>query len=92
MVFVHNFKGYKISYTRGAQKEFDRIDSIHAKSIKKKFEDMVEGLQNVDVKRLQGGNELFRLRVGNYRAIFEAHEHIITILIVAVSHRKDIYD
>ena len=37
---------------------------------------------------------LYRFRIGNYRAIFEANnEHIIRLLIILrVKHRKDAYD
>lgn len=94
MVFVHNFSGYNISYSRSAQKDLQKIDSMYAQKIKKKFQEMAHGLSNVDVKRLQGSNNnhIFRLRVGIYRALFEVHEKTITIYVVSVEHRKDVYD
>ncbi|MCL4361533.1 type II toxin-antitoxin system RelE/ParE family toxin [Candidatus Dependentiae bacterium] len=91
MTFVYSFKGYKLSYTKKAEKDLKAIDNQHSKKIEKKFKDMVQGLSNNDIKKLQGYN-IFRLRVGNYRALFEVHEKIITILVVSVEHRKDVYE
>jgi mRNA interferase RelE/StbE len=41
-------------------------------------------------KKLKGSEE-YRVRVGDYRVIYEIHEKTVVILIVRVSHRKDAY-
>lgn len=91
MVFVPCFNGYKVCYTHNAQKSLQSIDKMYAIKIEERLNDMVHGLPNVDVKRLQGEDQLFRLRVGMYRAVFEVHKDIITILVVAIDHRRDAY-
>lgn len=92
MVFISYFKGYSVEYSKHAKKDLKKIDPVYAKKIKELFEELVEGAQNLDVKKLKTSDDLFRLRVGRYRAIFEEHAHTITIYIVSVGHRKDIYD
>ena len=37
------------------------------------------------------GIEAFRLRVGNYRVIYEIHENIVTVVIIDIGDRKEIY-
>ncbi len=34
---------------------------------------------------------LWRYRVGDYRIICEIQEHILTVLVIDIDHRKDIY-
>lgn len=34
---------------------------------------------------------LRRIRVGNYRVVYEIHEQQVLILVVRVAHRKDVY-
>lgn len=91
MVFIPCFKGYKVCYTASAQKSLQSIDRVYATKIEEKLNDMVLGIPNVDVKRLQGEARHFRLRVGMYRAVFEVHESTVTVLVVAVDHRRDAY-
>ena len=35
--------------------------------------------------------EEYRIRVGNYRVLYEIHDDIITIIVIDIGHRKDIY-
>ncbi len=47
-----------------------------------------EGLTG-DVKKLKGSRNEYRLRVGNYRVIFELESR--TVMVYAIGDRKDIY-
>jgi mRNA interferase RelE/StbE len=42
-----------------------------------------------NVKKLKGSRNEYRLRVGDYRALFELEGRVVTVY--AVGHRKDIY-
>ncbi len=43
------------------------------------------------VKRLTGAENLWRIRVGQYRIVYEIHDDQLLVLVVRVGHRKDIY-
>ena len=43
-----------------------------------------------DVKKLKG-RDTWRIRVGNYRVIYEIHDRILKIIVVDLGHRKEIY-
>ena len=84
-------KGYKIIYSNIARKELAKIDQAYVIKITQKFQDLVNGSPNIDLKKLHGPLERYRLRVGIYRAIFEIHDKIVSILVITVGHRKDVY-
>ena len=42
------------------------------------------------VKRLQG-SPFFRFRFGDYRAVYSVMDNVLTIEVIEVGHRKDIY-
>lgn len=42
-------------------------------------------------RKLSGGTNYFRIRVGNYRIVYEIDEQEKTVLLYRVRHRKDIY-
>lgn len=48
-------------------------------------------MPNPDTTKMKGNNPFHRIRVGNYRIIYEIQEDVLLILIVKIGHRKDIY-
>ncbi|MGD1008271.1 MAG: type II toxin-antitoxin system RelE/ParE family toxin [Ignavibacteriaceae bacterium] len=82
----------KLVSTPHFEKQLDKLPDAAAKRIFNKLNDLVIDAANVDVKKLKGQNE-FRLRLGNYRVIFE-YQSIsgeVVILLKNVEHRKDVY-
>ncbi len=37
------------------------------------------------------GQDAYRLRVGDYRVLYEVHNHILLVHVLRVGHRKQIY-
>jgi mRNA interferase RelE/StbE len=46
---------------------------------------------NADVKKLAGYEDRYRLRVGDYRVIYDVTDKQLVILVVGVGHRREIY-
>jgi mRNA interferase RelE/StbE len=47
--------------------------------------------QDADIKKLAGYSDRYRLRVGDYRVIYEIADAQLIILIVGVGHRREAY-
>jgi len=47
--------------------------------------------EELDVKKLEGEEDLFRLRVGGWRVIFDRHDELKIIAIVKIKPRGDAY-
>jgi len=41
--------------------------------------------------KLQGGLALYRIRVGDYRIIYQIEDAVLVVLVVDVGHRREIY-
>jgi len=82
----------KLVSTSHFEKQLDKLSNTTAKRIYNKLNDLVMNATNIDVKKLKGENE-YRLRIGNYRVIFEYQslDREVVILLKNVEHRKDIY-
>jgi mRNA interferase RelE/StbE len=46
---------------------------------------------DANVKKLAGYEDRYRLRVGDYRVIYEIVDEQLVILVVGVGHRREIY-
>ena len=44
-----------------------------------------------DVKKLQGSDDLYRVRAGDYRVIYPIQDKRLLILAVKIGHRSDVY-
>jgi len=73
------------------------LEKIKDKSIYDKVEKAIENLEKADsletiikIKKLKGFKNFYRIRIGDYRIGFELIQKRIILLII-ISHRKDIY-
>jgi mRNA interferase RelE/StbE len=46
---------------------------------------------DVNIKKLAGYDDRYRLRVGDYRVIYDISDRQLIILVVGVGHRREIY-
>lgn len=79
---------YEIKFERRAFQELNKLDQIISRRLLKNIKELQEGFKSKDVKRLKG-KDTYRLRVGNYRVLFDIEKELIKIL--KVGHRKNIY-
>jgi len=79
---------HKVIWDEKAYDALNKLEPIVSRRILNKVKELSENPYSKDIKRLKG-IEGFRLRVGDYRVIFEIEGEIIYIL--KVGHRKNIY-
>ena len=80
---------YTIIYTDPALDDLDRLPPKHATQIVKKIGRLEEGLHG-DIKRLQEHDVAYRLRMGDFRVLFDVVKR--SIIIRRIKDRKDAYD
>jgi mRNA interferase RelE/StbE len=89
---INNFKGYTLDFTKRASKELNKLEKTSIKKISEKLKDLIKGNPNVDFSKLETPDDAtYRLVCGDYRIICEVHNHIITILVIKVAHRREVY-
>ncbi len=79
---------YKIQYNKKCLKYLKKLDKNNQLRIIKAINELPYG----DVKRLQGGNSNYRLRVGSYRVLLSKNDEKLLILIIEIGSRGDIYN
>ena len=79
----------KIQYTEGAVEDLARLPKRVAEQIIRKITRLEHGLHG-DIKRLQGHDNAYRLRSGDYRILFDVEDD--TAVVQRIGNRKDIYE
>ncbi len=79
---------YEVEFKPKAVKDLSKLSSNFQKQIIKKIELMQDNLQG-DIKRLTNFTPEYRLRIGDYRVLFEIEKQII--IIYRIKHRSNAY-
>jgi len=81
---------YTVFITTTVQKQLKNLPDDIADKLEQKMLLLEDDPRPPDCKMLKG-RVGFRIRVGNYRFIYEIRDKLLVILILKVGHRKDIY-
>ena len=81
---------YSIEVTRSARKELERLPSADLKRVLARIEALAENPRPPESRKLCA-QERYRLRQGDYRILYTIDDAIITIVVVRIAHRRDVY-
>ncbi|WP_455362147.1 type II toxin-antitoxin system RelE family toxin [Streptomyces sp. SYSU K21746] len=92
---------HRATFTPASQRDLRKIPLSDARTILRRLADLQAALDagdtsGLDIKALTGHHARWRLRVGDYRAVYtieedEAGRPIIWVWVLAVGHRREIY-
>ncbi|PWB50325.1 MAG: type II toxin-antitoxin system RelE/ParE family toxin [Candidatus Methanoperedenaceae archaeon] len=81
---------FQIIWSESAAKELKKLDRTVANRIYKKVSQLSANPYHLDVTKMVG-DPYFRLRVGDYRVIFDIQNYMLRVLVLKVGHRKNVY-
>jgi mRNA interferase RelE/StbE len=82
---------YRIEFKRSAAKALRKIPKPDQKRIADKIDSLSENLPDPATTKMKGDNPFHRIKVGDYRIIYEIHGDILLIVILKIGHRKEVY-
>ncbi len=81
---------YRVEVSRRAAKAVTSLD----KPLRRKILTAIDALSGdprpAGCKKL-AGQETWRIRVGDYRIIYEIHDRVLLVIVVDIGHRREIY-
>ena len=81
---------YSIVFAKTVRKDFKAIPKADAVRLLDAIHSLAKEPRPSGAKKLTG-EELYRVRVGNYRVLYEIQDAKLIVMVVKVRHRKDIY-
>ena len=65
------------------------------KRIRSRLRDTIRALaadpRPAGCKKLTGGTDYFRIRVGDYRVLYEVRDRDVLVLVIKIGHRREVY-
>lgn len=82
---------YRIEVAPAAVRQLRKLDPPARLRVQGAIELLAEHPRPQGAKKLVGGDGEWRVRTGDYRIVYEVHDDVLLVLVVAVGHRRDIY-
>jgi len=82
---------YEILFARSARKDLEKISFQIANRILNKIEMLSKDPRPRGCEKLKGGENLWRIRIGNYRVIYKIFDKEKLIDIFIIRHRSEAY-
>lgn len=81
---------YQITMKKKVIKTLTKINEPYYSNIKEAIYSLADNPRPNGCKKLKG-RDAYRIRIANYRAIYEINDEILLVDVVHVGHRKDVY-
>lgn len=82
--------GYRVFFKRSVEKDLSDIPKKDVKRILNRIKTLEEDPRPPECEKLTG-QERYRLRQGRYRIVYSVQDDELTVWVVKVGHRKNIY-
>jgi mRNA interferase RelE/StbE len=82
---------YTVQFRRSAEKSLEKLDGRNRARILRNIVALADNPRPPGVKQLSGEDTLWRIRVGDYRVVYEIRDAELVVLVVRVAHRSEVY-
>ena len=83
---------YSVRVLRSAAKEIESISTKKERqAIIRRIESLAVDPRGMGCEKMAGREDRYRVRQGRYRIVYSIEDSVLTVIVVKVGHRKDVY-
>lgn len=82
---------YRIEYKKSVAKDLRKLPKVALTGLVVRIQALQDNPRPQGSVKLRGSNDLFRLRYGDYRVIYQIAGDVLIITIIKVGHRREVY-
>ena len=83
---------YRVALTTSAEKELHGLSTKLITRIVPRLEHMAAVPRPPGCKKLKGGDNEWRIRIGDYRIVYVVDDSAKTVDVTRIAHRREVYD
>ncbi len=83
---------YRVALASSAEKELHRLPKKVISRIIPRLEQLVSAPRPPGCKKLKGGENEWRIRVGDYRIVYVIDDAARTVDVTRIAHRREVYE
>jgi mRNA interferase RelE/StbE len=82
---------YRLIIEREAVKAMEKIPVRDRERIGRTIDGLAENPRPSGAEKLSGFDDVYRIRSGVYRIVYQVRDEVLLVLVVRVGHRKEVY-
>ncbi len=82
---------YTVELRPGAQRDFARLSSRAQARLNPHIDALAKQPRPPGCHKLRGAENLWPIRVGDYRILYQIHHEILLVVVITIGHRREIY-
>lgn len=82
---------YRIEVAPAATRQLRKLDHPARRRVQAAVELLASDPRPPGAKKFVGGEGEWRVWTGDYRIVYEIHDQVLRVLVLAVGHRRDVY-
>jgi mRNA interferase RelE/StbE len=82
---------YQVLFDKPAAKQLAKLPKKSYEKVKKSIEELAENPRPVGCLKLKGNGDAYRIRIGDFRVIYEIEDDVLVVVVVSIGDRKEVY-
>jgi mRNA interferase RelE/StbE len=82
---------YRVEILPAARRQLERLPRNVLERVDRAILALADVPRPRGCQKLRGAEDTYRIRVGDYRILYEVHDDKLVVLVVHVGDRKDVY-
>ena len=82
---------YAVEFSPGAAREFSKLAREIQRRLRPRIDALADDPRPAGAKKLKAREDLWRIRAGDHRIVYEVRDRILVVLVVRVAHRREVY-
>ena len=82
---------YKVVFSNSSKKDLEKVNSTYLVSVASHIKKLSQNPRPFGCVKLTGSENNYRIRIGIYRVIYSIKDDILTVEVIKIDHRKNIY-
>jgi mRNA interferase RelE/StbE len=82
---------YRLAWTKRAQRDVEALEAGSANRVRAAVDELATEPRPHGCKKLRGGIDGYRIRIGDWRVIYDVDDAAKAVTVTRVGHRSEIY-
>ncbi len=82
---------YRIDFSPAARRDYNGLTTPIRRRLQKRIDALADDPRPRGVVKLSGSEDIYRVRVGDFRIIYEIQDAVLLIHVLKIGNRRDVY-
>jgi mRNA interferase RelE/StbE len=82
---------YRVSFAPAALRQFRKLPAAVQRRLSPHIDALADNPRPTGVVKLSGVSDIYRVRVGDYRIVYEIQDVVLVVLVLKIGNRREMY-